>query len=55
LNLILIKKNTIYLFLTEIYGPGINMMVDYTRVLKMEDARLGFGPSQSLWGKVAKY
>ena len=39
----------------EIYGPGINMMVDYTRVLKMEDARLGFGPSQSLWGKVVKY
>ena len=39
----------------EFYGPGINMMVDYTRVLKMEDARLGFGPSQSLWGKVVKY
>jgi len=39
----------------EIYGPGINMMIDHSRVLKMEDARLGYGPSQSLWGKVVKY
>tara|TARA_A100001388_G_C28698855_1_gene465088 strand:+ start:98 stop:892 length:795 start_codon:yes stop_codon:yes gene_type:complete len=39
----------------EIYGPNINMMVDYSRVLKMEDARTGHGPSQSLWGKVVKY
>ena len=39
----------------EIYGPNINMMVDYTRLLKMEDARLGYGPSQFLWGKVVKY
>ena len=39
----------------EIYGPNINMMVDYSRVLKMEDARTGYGPSQSLWGKVVKY
>ena len=39
----------------EIYGPNINMMVDHTRLLKMEDARLGYGPSQFLWGKVVKY
>ena len=39
----------------EIYGPGINMMVDYNRLLKMEDARIGYGPSQFLWGKVVKY
>ena len=39
----------------EIYGPNINMMVDHSRVLKMEDARIGFGPSQFLWGKVVKY
>ena len=39
----------------DIYGPGINMMVDHSRVLKMEDARIGYGPSQSLWGKVVKY
>ena len=39
----------------EVYGPNINMMVDYSRVLKMEDARVGFGPSQFLWGKVVKY
>jgi hypothetical protein len=30
-------------------------MVDHSRVLKMEDARTGFGPSQFLWGKVVKY
>ena len=39
----------------EIYGPGINMMVDYNRLLKMEAARLGYGPSEFLWGKVVKY
>ena len=39
----------------EIYGPGINMMVDYNRLLKMEDARIGYGPSQFLWGKVVQY
>ena len=39
----------------EMYGPGINMMVDYNRLLKMEDARIGYGPSQFLWGKVVKY
>ena len=39
----------------EIYGPGINMMIDYNRLLKMEDARIGYGPSQFLWGKVVKY
>ena len=39
----------------EIFGPNINMMVDYTRLLKMEDARIGYGPSQFLWGKVVKY
>ena len=39
----------------EIFGPNINMMVDCTRLLKMEDARLGYGPSQFLWGKVVKY
>ncbi len=39
----------------EIYGPNINMMIDHTRVLKMEDARIGYGPSQFLWGKVVKY
>ena len=39
----------------EIYGPNINMMIDYSRLLKMEDARMGYGPSQFLWGKVVKY
>ena len=39
----------------EIYGPGVNTMVDYSRLLKMEDARIGYGPSQFLWGKVVKY
>ena len=39
----------------EIYGPNINMMIDYSRLLKMEDARIGYGPSQFLWGKVVKY
>ena len=39
----------------EIYGPNINMMIDYSRLLKMESARIGYGPSQFLWGKVAKY
>ena len=37
------------------FGPGINMMVDHDRLLKMEDARIGYGPSQFLWGKVVKY
>ena len=36
-------------------GPNINMMIDYSRLLKMESARIGYGPSQFLWGKVAKY
>ena len=31
------------------------MMVDYNRLLKMEDARIGYGPSQFLWGKVVIY
>ena len=39
----------------EIYGQNINMMVDHSRVLKMEDARIGFGPSQFLWGKGVRY
>ena len=39
----------------EIYGPKINMMIDHNRLLKMEAARLGFGPSQFLWGKVVRY
>ena len=39
----------------EMFGPGINMMVDHDRLLKMEDARIGYGPSQFLWGKVVKY
>ena len=39
----------------EMYGPNINMMIDHTRLLKMEDARIGYGPSQFLWGKVVKY
>lgn len=39
----------------EIYGPNVNMMVDHSRLLKMEDARIGFGPSQFLWGKVVRY
>ena len=39
----------------EIFGPGINMMVDHDRLLKKEDARIGYGPSQFLWGKVVKY
>ena len=39
----------------EVYGPNINMMIDHTRLLKVEDARVGFGPSQFLWGKVVKY
>jgi phosphosulfolactate synthase (CoM biosynthesis protein A) len=39
----------------EIYGPNVNMMIDHTRLLKMEDARIGYGPSQFLWGKVVRY
>ena len=39
----------------EIYGPDVNMMVDHSRLLKLEDARIGFGPSQFLWGKVVRY
>ena len=39
----------------EMFGPGINMMGDHDRLLKMEDARIGYGPSQFLWGKVVKY
>ena len=39
----------------EIYGPNVNMMVDHNRLLKMEDARIGYGPSQFLWGKVVRY
>ena len=39
----------------EIYGPNVNMMIDHSRLLKMEDARIGFGPSQFLWGKVVRY
>jgi len=39
----------------EIYGPMINMVIDHDRLLKMEAARLGFGPSQFLWGKVVRF
>ena len=39
----------------EIYGPNVNMMVDHYTLLKMEDARIGYGPSQFLWGKVVRY
>jgi phosphosulfolactate synthase (CoM biosynthesis protein A) len=39
--------------LIEIYGPKANLMVDYSRIEKLEAARRGFPPSQSLWGKVA--
>ncbi|MBF9037641.1 hypothetical protein LSUCC0246_03845 [Rhodobacterales bacterium LSUCC0246] len=36
----------------EIFGPKANLMVDHTKIEKLEAARRGFGPSQSLWGKV---
>ena len=36
----------------DIYGPKTNLMVDYTKIEKLEAARLGFAPSQSIWGKV---
>ena len=36
----------------EVFGPKSNLMVDHTKVEKLEAARRGFGPSQSLWGKV---
>jgi phosphosulfolactate synthase (CoM biosynthesis protein A) len=39
--------------LIDIYGPKTNLMVDYSRIEKLEAARRGFGPSQFLWGKVA--
>lgn len=39
--------------LIDIYGPRVNLMVDHSRVEKVEAARRGFGPSQFLWGKVA--
>lgn len=39
--------------LIDIYGPKANLMVDYSRIEKLEAARRGFGPSQFLWGKVA--
>lgn len=39
--------------LIEIYGPKSNMMVDYSRIEKIEAARRGSPPSQFLWGKVA--
>ena len=39
--------------LLDIYGPKANLMVDYSRIEKLEAARRGFPPSQSLWGKVA--
>jgi len=39
--------------LLEVYGPKSNMMIDYTKIEKIEAARRGFGPSQFLWGKVA--
>jgi len=39
--------------LIDIYGPKANLMVDYSRIEKLEAARRGFPPSQSLWGKVA--
>ena len=41
--------------LHQIKAKNKNMMVDYDRLLKMEDARIGYGPSQFLWGKVVKY
>lgn len=36
----------------DVFGPKSNLMVDHTKVEKLEAARRGFGPSQSLWGKV---
>jgi phosphosulfolactate synthase (CoM biosynthesis protein A) len=39
--------------LIDIFGPKANLMVDSSRIEKVEAARRGFGPSQFLWGKVA--
>lgn len=39
--------------LIDIFGPKSNLMVDSSRIEKVEAARRGFGPSQFLWGKVA--
>ena len=38
--------------LIEIYGPKSNIMTDFSKIETIEAARLGFGPSQFLWGKV---
>ncbi len=39
--------------LIDVFGPKANLMIDCTRIEKVEAARRGFGPSQFLWGKVA--
>jgi len=39
--------------LIDIFGAKANLMVDSSRIEKVEAARRGFGPSQFLWGKVA--
>lgn len=39
--------------LIDVFGPKANLMVDSSRIEKVEAARRGFGPSQFLWGKVA--
>lgn len=39
--------------LIDIYGPKANLFVDSSRIEILEVARRGFGPSVSLWGKVA--
>ena len=36
----------------DVFGPKTNLMIDHSKVEKLEAARRGFGPSQSLWGKV---
>ena len=36
----------------DVFGPKVNLMVDHSKIEKIEAARRGYGPSQSIWGKV---
>ncbi|MBT4235555.1 MAG: hypothetical protein HOD69_15760 [Marinovum sp.] len=42
-------------YFLDAYGPKVNMFVDYGRVMQLEAARRGYGPSTLTWSKAAVF